>query len=305
MMKMLYGIVDIGSNTIRFKVYECKNNKVKSIFSKKKTAGIIAYRDDNRLNDEGINILLSVLNKFNKNMDLLSVDKKYFFATASLRNISNTNEVLASVKENLDIDIHVIDDETEAQLSFNSVKNRELCGDEGILIDVGGGSCEIIIFENKTPIDKGSLPIGSLSCYEDYVGVMFPDKKESKNIEKRVIKEIKALNLTKTKKKYLFGVGGTVRNLKKLLVHLNLIDQKEDMIPVYLLDEVLNELKGNNKENFNKILKVKAERIHTLVPGIIIIKTITQYFNVEMIGVCKNSIREGVLYALLDGEELQ
>ncbi|MDO5828239.1 MAG: hypothetical protein Q4Q19_08260 [Methanobrevibacter sp.] len=83
------------------------------------------------------------------------------------------------------------------------------------------------------------------------------------------------------------------------------MDQKEDMIPVYLLDEVLRELKGNNKENFNKILKVKAERIHTLVPGIIIIKTIAEYFNVEMISVCKNSIREGVLYALLDGEELQ
>lgn len=305
MMKMLYGIVDIGSNTIRFKVYECKNNKVKSIFSKKKTAGLIAYRDDNKLNDEGINILLSVLNKFNKNMGLLNVDKKYFFATASLRNISNTNEVLAIVKEKLDIDIHVFDDETEAQLSFNSVKNRELCGDEGILIDVGGGSCEIIIFENQTPIDKGSLPIGSLSCYEDYVGVMFPDKKESKNIGKRVIKEIKALKLTKTQKEYLFGVGGTVRNLKKLLVQLNLIDQKEDKIPVYLLDEVLNELKGNNKEKFNKILKVKAERIHTLVPGIIIIKTIADYFNVKMISVCKNSIREGVIYALLDGEELQ
>ena len=54
---MLYGIVDIGSNTIRLKIYEYKNNKIKSVFSKKKTAGLIAYRDDGKLNDEGINIL--------------------------------------------------------------------------------------------------------------------------------------------------------------------------------------------------------------------------------------------------------
>lgn len=301
---MLYGIVDIGSNTIRLKIYEYKNNKIKSVFSKKKTAGLIAYRDDGKLNDEGINILSDILNKFNKIMDLLNVSKRYFFATASLRNISNTYEIIGFIKEKLGIKIHILDDETEAQLSFNSVKDIGLRSDEGILTDVGGGSCEIIIFENKTPIDKGSLPIGSLSCYEDYVGVMFPNKKESENIEKRVIKEIEDLDFVKTHKKYLFGVGGTVRNLKKLLVHLNFINEKEDTIPVYLLDDVLDELKYNNKENFNKILKVKAERIHTLVPGIIIIKTIAKYFHIEKICVCKNSIREGVLYSLLDAEGL-
>ena len=37
MIKMLYGIVDIGSNTIRLKIYEYKNNKIKSVFSKKAT----------------------------------------------------------------------------------------------------------------------------------------------------------------------------------------------------------------------------------------------------------------------------
>ncbi len=301
---MLYGIVDIGSNTIRFKVYEYKKGKIKSIFSKKKTAGLIAYREDNKLNNEGINVLLNVLNKFNKSMNLLKVDKTYFFATASLRNISNTSEVLDIVKEKLDIDIHVLDDETEAQLSFNSVKSNGISKDEGILIDVGGGSCEVIVFENKTPISKSSLPIGSLSCYEDYVGIMFPNRNESKNMEKRVIDEIKSSNLVKTHKKYLFGVGGTVRNLKKLLAHLNFIDEKENIIPIYLLDEVLDELKYNNKEDFNKILAVKAERIHTLIPGIIIIKTIAKHFHVEKICVCKNSIREGVLYSLLDSEGL-
>ena len=72
---MLYGIVDIGSNTIRLKIYEYKNNKIKSVFSKKKTAGLIAYRDDGKLNDEGINILSSILNKFNKIMDLLNINE--------------------------------------------------------------------------------------------------------------------------------------------------------------------------------------------------------------------------------------
>ncbi len=139
---MLYGIVDIGSNTIRLKIYEYKNNKIKSVFSKKKTAGLIAYRDDGKLNDEGINILSSILNKFNKIMNLLNVARRYFFATASLRNISNTYEIIDFIKEKIGVDIHILDDETEAQLSFNSVKSTGLSSDDGILIDVGGGSSE-------------------------------------------------------------------------------------------------------------------------------------------------------------------
>ena len=77
---MLYGIVDIGSNTIRLKIYEYKNNKIKSVFSKKKTAGLIAYRDDGKLNDEGINILSSILNKFklSKNSKILDISLVYF-----------------------------------------------------------------------------------------------------------------------------------------------------------------------------------------------------------------------------------
>lgn len=142
---MLYGIVDIGSNTIRLKIYEYKNNKIKSVFSKKKTAGLIAYRDDGKLNDEGINILSSILNKFNKIMNLLNVSRRYFFATASLRNISNTYEIIDFIKEKIGVDIHILDDETEAQLSFNSVKSTGLSSDDGILIDVGGGSSEIIL----------------------------------------------------------------------------------------------------------------------------------------------------------------
>lgn len=51
-------------------------------FLKKKTAGLIAYRDDGKLNDEGINILSSILNKFNKIMNLLNVARKIFLCNS-------------------------------------------------------------------------------------------------------------------------------------------------------------------------------------------------------------------------------
>lgn len=98
----------------------------------------------------------------------------------------------------------------------------------------------------------------------------------------------------------LFGVGGTVRTVMKVLKHLNLKVDDSPVIPINLLDQLLGELSTNTKEDFNKVLQIKVERIHTLVPGIIIIKTIADYFNVKELYVSSYSIREGVLNSIIE-----
>lgn len=297
-----YGIVDIGSNTIRFKIYDYINGKIRQSVSNKKTAGLIAFKKHGKLNKAGIHVLVNTLKKFNKHMEELGVDETYYFATASLRNIDNTEEVLDIVKKTLNIDIHVLTDDEESNLSFEIIKEKDLYADDGILIDVGGGSSEINVFENKTPLSDVSLPIGSLVMYQEYVSLMFPDEKEKKHIEKRVLKEIKKSGIKKYDRDVMIGIGGTVRSIKRLLKHLNLLEHHSTLIPIHLLDVLLNQLRHNNKEDYNKILQIKAERIHTLIPGIIIVKTIAEYFNIKHLYVTSYTIREGVIYSIINDE---
>ncbi|MDO5851962.1 MAG: exopolyphosphatase [Methanobacteriaceae archaeon] len=300
---MLYGIIDIGSNTIRFKIYSYKNNKIKSIISKKKTAGLISYKKNNKLNDEGIEILISTLKTFKKYMKQLKVDYTCYFATASLRNVNNSKEIIDQVKEKLNIDIKILDSNQEAELSFEAVKNCELDHREGILTDIGGGSSEIIAFNNKKPVEEVSLPIGSLNSYYEYVSIMLPNKKEAEKIKNATLNEIKKSNIKKSNKEYMYCVGGTIRTIKKVLEHLNLKQDKTNEIPIELLEKLENELNHNNKKYFTKILQVKAERIHTLVPGLIITQTIAEYFNIKKIHISQNTIREGVLHSLINKEK--
>ena len=248
-----YGIVDIGSNTIRFKIYDYMNGKVRHSVSNKKTAGLIAFKKHGKLNKAGIHVLVNTLKKFNKHMEELGVDEAYYFATASLRNIDNTEEVLDIVK-------------------------------------------------NKTPIDDVSLPIGSLVMYQEYVSLMFPDENEKNLIEKRVHEEIKNSGIKKRNREVMTGVGGSVRSIKRLLIYLNMIEHHTKLIPISLLDDLLNELRHNTKEDYNKVLQIKAERIHTLIPGLIIVKTIAEYFDVKYLHVTNYSIREGVLNSIINGE---
>ncbi|MCD7781230.1 MAG: exopolyphosphatase [Methanosphaera sp.] len=297
---MLYGITDIGSNTIRLKIYEEKNG-IKPLISKKQTAGLISYKENGKLNSKGIKVLISTIKKFSRYLDILNVDKICFFATASIRNITNTQEVVDKVKEKTGVKIKVLTEEQEALWSYKAISKELPEINDGVLIDVGGGSSEITLFE-EIPIDNTSLPIGSLLCYKEFVSKMFPNLEERQNIVDCVNKHIEKSHITKRSMSDLYGVGGTIRTIKKLLEELDIKQDKTNKIPIDLLDELLSQLEENNKESYMKVLKVKVERIHTIVPGILIVKTIAQYYNIKTLYVSNNSIREGVLYSIIDGE---
>lgn len=301
---MIYSVVDIGSNTIRLQLYQYKKGKLKTIISKKKTAGLISYKENNKLNDEGIQTLLSILKSFKKNLIQLKVDNVCYFATASIRNLKNSDDILQLIKEELNIDIYLLESKTEAMMSFNAVKNSgKMTSDEGILCDVGGGSSEIVYFNNRTPQELTSIDIGSLNSYYKYVSVMLPSTSECEAIRNDVLEKIKKSEVNKHTVTHLYTVGGTIRAIKKVLEHICIKEDKTSIITPAMLKKLQSELNKNNKEYFTKILQVKAERIHTLVPGLVIIATIAEYFNIKQIHVSHKTVREGVVYSIIENDK--
>lgn len=292
---MLYGIIDIGSNTVRLNVYRSENHDINVMLSKKENLGLIFYIKNMILTSEGINKLLSVLKEMKNDLDYLKVKNYRFFATEGLRNIENSAEVIQFIKDKLNIGIDVLSGKEEGELSFfgsMSILKR----DSGILIDVGGGSVEIVLFKNKKIQDACSIPVGSLKMYNDYVSIIIPDEKESDLIKERIYSELNKIGLNNQEKiLFICGVGGNLRTLKKLLVNLNLQQNKMDLIDVKLLERLKNELKHNDKDTYNKILHIKPSRIHTLVPALLTLETITSYFGCKELQISKFSIREGYL----------
>ena len=115
---MIYAVIDLGSNTIRMNVYRLRNGKFRLLFSKKATAGIVSYVKEGQLNREGVCEICSTLESFKKVLEHLQIEQCSVFATASLRNIDNTEEVIAQVKKKTGMKIRLISGEEEGRLSF-------------------------------------------------------------------------------------------------------------------------------------------------------------------------------------------
>ena len=105
----MYSVIDIGSNTIRLVVYRVDSEGITAILNNKYTAGLAAYiGKDGALSDEGIERLVDVMGKFRDAVELLPGCEVFPFATASLRNVTNREEILRRVKEATGFDIRVL-----------------------------------------------------------------------------------------------------------------------------------------------------------------------------------------------------
>ena len=175
---MTYGVIDVGSNTIRLVIYEVKENRIESLFSNKNTAGLIGYVNDGELSRKGIRKACDVLNSLQKVAAHAQVEKLYVFATASLRNIANTKEAVEEIEKETGLDIDVISGHDEAVLDFEGAAHAQKLKD-GVMVDIGGGSTEVVAFADGKITDAVSLEFGSLSMYKTYVSRLFP-KNDSK-----------------------------------------------------------------------------------------------------------------------------
>ncbi len=87
---MICGVGDLGSNTIRLAIYRCEQGKIQRLFHKKAMAGLAGYVADGALAQKGIHIACEVLTSYRELAEHFQIDQVHVFATASIRNISNS-----------------------------------------------------------------------------------------------------------------------------------------------------------------------------------------------------------------------
>lgn len=102
---MNYGIVDLGSNTVRLSLYRVlPEGDYDLLFSKKEMAGLVNYISGGVLSQEGIHRACSILEKFRELLRHFGVENFYIFATAPLRNIRNSEEAVHTIRKKTGLD---------------------------------------------------------------------------------------------------------------------------------------------------------------------------------------------------------
>ncbi len=299
---MICGIIDLGSNTIRLSIYQCQEGQSHLLMNRKVTAGLADYVEKGTLSPQGIQVACHTVKEYRRLMENLGFPNPHVFATASLRNVSNTQQAARRILEETGLTVDVLSGEEEAQLSFLGAVG--VGPEQGLLIDLGGGSTELVEYQGKEIRSSCSLNLGCLSLFSRNVASLLPSKEERRAIRSQVREQLDHHIPAPPTIAHACGVGGTARAACKAA---NLFfDRPRDcrMLSAGELRRLLKRLKKPTRADLHLLLKTAPDRVHTLIPGMLVLDTIARTYGLEDITVSPWGVREGYLRErVLKGEE--
>lgn len=289
----MYGIIDIGSNTMRLSCYRVVDRSLVTIFHKKATAGLAGYVDENKnLSKEGIDKAIKTLKDFQKIVMCVGLDNLYVIATASFRNVENTEEIITQIFQETGLNVRVLSGEEEAICDFNGARYNDRL-EEGMVVDIGGGSTELVPFSGDNVKRAVSIPLGSLNLFSKCVEDLFPNKSEEMAIRARVRRELDKLDIEA--KREILGVGGSNRSCLKLYNDYYKLEDSNREMDCEKIHEMLQDFCINHKKVMKRILKLVPDRIHTVIPGMLVLDEIISYYKCRKVKVSNWGVREGYM----------
>jgi len=216
-MAKITAVIDIGSNSARMAVFKKTSRFGFYLLREEKSRVRIsegAYEHNGELQDFAIKRALKALKEFLLIAKSLKTRKILCVATSAVRDAPNKNEFIKLVKKELGINIKVIDGDKEA--FFGGVAAANLLYEKnGVTIDIGGGSTEFALIKNKKIENTISLKLGTVRLKE-----LFFDKGDIEGARKYIKNELKKLGDIFNHKN-IFGIGGSIRALSKVIMRKN------------------------------------------------------------------------------------
>ena len=292
---MKCALIDMGSNSIRLTVYEMDRTSFRILFKEKIMAGLAGYVEHGRLTQDGMDCACRSLREFQDTLALLQIDRLSVFATASLRNIANTDQALEHIRQATGLTVEVLSGQEEAACGFYGA----LCDvetEEGLFADIGGASTELALFTGRQLRRGGSVAVGSLKLYRDCVKKILPGKASRRRIEEAIRGAFEDGWWEEIPPRLpMVCVGGTARAALRLCRSLFGLPEDCRTFSREQLDRLAKQLCKGDQDAADLILRYEPERIHTLVPGVMILRYLADRFDVSSLTVSSCGAREGYL----------
>jgi len=289
--------IDLGSNTLRVLQVDCEKNKYIAEYEKvvKTADGLV---ESGVVSEAAVNRVIAAIHEAKETFDFETLPRKAV-TTEAIRRASNSDEVLAQIAQETGILFEIISGEEEARLTLYAVQTRlqklQYPSDTFVLVDIGGGSTELIFQFGLETISK-SFPVGIVTIAQTYESL--------ENIKKSLSEEMMAMQVFCTEVYAMRGkpnayvaTAGTPTTVAAMKLGLNYETYDAQKIngtslQIDELDTYLKKLLSLPFEERERA--VGTGRSDLIAAGILIYKQLYKVLGFDTCIVIDDGLREGV-----------
>lgn len=294
--------IDIGTNSMRFMLCEVGGN---TIVKKEKELIITRIGKDvsktGMISDKSRIRNIDALKYFKNKADRHGAQEMFTIATSAVRDAVNGEAFVADALIQAGVDVRIIDGEEEAELGLKGVMSEIQNPQESVLvIDIGGGSTELIL-GSKDKIDYSvSIPAGAVRLTEQFVTnnpISTEDTAKMENKLDELFKE-SLEHLNKKRIDRIVAIGGTATTAASIFHGLSIYDPKivhNTVINLHFIESTFNQLKDMSLRERWNVKGLQKERADVMPAGIYILKYLTEGLKKDSLIISENDNLEGII----------
>ena len=301
--------IDVGTNSIHMAVVKVQPSiPAFSIIDREKATVRLGDRDrkTGRLTPEAIERAIAALNRCKEIAKSHGAEAIIAVATSAVREAPNGHAFLHQVERETGLIIDLISGQEEARRIYLGVlSGMEFHGRPHVLIDIGGGSTELILGDGHEPRTLSSTKVGAVRLTAEFVNTDPISNSEFGYLQayvrgmlERSVDEVLS-HLRPGEKPRMVGTSGTIETLAA--IHAR---EKLGVVPAPLngyefslkdLREIVNRLRKLNYAERGAVPGMSDRRSEIIVAGALILQETMSLLNLESITICERALREGVV----------
>lgn len=274
-----YGIIDIGSNSVRL------------LYNNKKYINVTQLSENlyksGRLCAEAMRRTAAAVTEFNLLAKALGAEKVLAFATEAVRSAENSKEFIEILKD-YDIDIEVLSADTEAAIGFYGAYNGE--GTVAVL-DIGGASTELIVGNKEQILYKKSLSYGSVRLRDAAEGKNWSEFKSFVNSAVKFYGNVPSFDK-------LIAIGGTATSIAAYALNIYPYEPKKihnSILTYNIIEKSVENINVVPLSQREQITHIPQKRAEVIPYGGFLLVAVMNYLNLKLLTVSENDNLEGYL----------
>jgi exopolyphosphatase/guanosine-5'-triphosphate,3'-diphosphate pyrophosphatase len=301
---MRVAAVDVGSNSIHMVVAKVESDGRFYVLDRAKEMVRLGRQtlSTGHLSSEAIEAGVRTLGAFRTLAERQGVTRIKAVATSAVREASNGGDFIQQVRKDVGLRINVIPGPEEARLIYLGVRHAIDLGDEpALIVDIGGGSVELILVENGQPVTLDSVKLGVARLSEQFLSSDPPTSKEIAELEDHLTHHLGPIlaRAQKHRVRRVIGTSGTLLNIVSVCGHMR-GDPPNGHLNNFVVtaDEVHKArrlLMKADREDRGRIKGLDSKRTDLIVAGACLADHVMSEVHAEQLIACTWSLREGVL----------